>query len=46
MCLATAADSAGVGGWLLKQGLRAGFCCLLLLSYATLSNLIQFVVMF
>lgn len=44
--LATAAASAGLGGWLLKEGPRAGFCSLLLLSYATLSHLKQFAVIF
>lgn len=47
MCLAAAADSAGAGGWLLKEGPRAGFCSLLLLSCAALSNFkIQSVVIF
>lgn len=40
VCLATAADSAGLGGWLLKESPWAGLCSLLLLSYATLSHLI------
>lgn len=39
--LAAAADSAGLGGWLLKEGPGAAFCSLLLLSWAALSHLIQ-----
>lgn len=42
-CLAAAADSAGLEGWFLKEGPRAVFCSLLLLSCAALSHLIQFV---
>lgn len=39
--LASGADSAGLGGWLLKEDPGAVFCSLLLLSCAAQSHLIQ-----
>lgn len=46
MCLAAAADSAGLGGWLLKESPGAVSCSLLLLSCAALGHLIQLAVIF
>lgn len=46
VCLAAAANSAGLGGWFLKEDPGAVFCSLLLLSCAVLSHLIQLVVIF
>lgn len=46
VCLAAAADSAGLGVWLLKEGPGAVFCSLLLLSCAAQSHLIQLAVIF
>lgn len=46
VCLAAAANSAGLGGWFLKKGSGPAFCSLLLLSCGALNHLIHLVVIF